>query len=247
MPLITVLAGSQGWECGISLNNQDCRIKTRRQEQRGHTAAICAAAVVGGSGRGGCAGGAVPIAQAWGAAAPRAAPARPCRGLRPGAFTSAPPQALPEPRRGRRLRRGRVRKWLLKNQQRLGGARPSGSERRWGFGMGVPVPRPGRAAAPSGEPGGGRGQRPQLCAGEGAVSCPLWGRAGLSGGFASPFLPKERRGIAAERRFLKQMEANLVLLHSGLHQPLLENLPRVSEAEGFASVVPLLLSFSLTQ
>lgn len=48
MPLITVLAGSQGSECGISLNNQDCRIKTRRQEQRGHTAAICVAAVLGG-------------------------------------------------------------------------------------------------------------------------------------------------------------------------------------------------------
>lgn len=46
VPLITVLAGSQGSECGISLNNQDCRIKTRRQEQRGHTAAICVVAAV---------------------------------------------------------------------------------------------------------------------------------------------------------------------------------------------------------
>lgn len=46
VPLITALAGSQGSECGISLNNQDCRIKTRRQEQRGHTAAICVVAAV---------------------------------------------------------------------------------------------------------------------------------------------------------------------------------------------------------
>lgn len=73
MPLITALAGSQGSECGISLNNQDCRIKTRRQEQRGHAAAICAAAVVGGSGRGGCAGGARPPA-------PRAPSPRLCHG-----------------------------------------------------------------------------------------------------------------------------------------------------------------------
>lgn len=60
MPLITVLAGSQGSECGISLNNQDCRIKTRRQEQGGHTAAICVVAAVLGGGtekEGGRAGG----------------------------------------------------------------------------------------------------------------------------------------------------------------------------------------------
>lgn len=83
--------------------------------------------------------------------------------------------------------------------------------------------------------------QPQLCVGEAAVSLPRPFR-----GLYIP-LPKEPLEIAAERRFWKQMEAILVLLRSGLHQPLLKNLPGVSEAKGFASVVPLLLSFSLTQ
>lgn len=95
MPLITALAGSQGSECGISLNNQDCRIKTRRQEQRGHAAAICAAAVVGGSGRGGCAGGARPPAPR----APGSATATPRPTLAPGGTApkkspNSPPQGL---------------------------------------------------------------------------------------------------------------------------------------------------------
>lgn len=83
----------------------------------------------------------------------------------PGASPPAPPRALPEPCRGRRLQRGRVRKWLLKNHQRLAGARPSVSEGRWGgLGWGARVARPGLFVAPSGDPGVGRGQRPDSAA-----------------------------------------------------------------------------------
>lgn len=158
MPLITVLAGSQGWECGISLNNQDCRIKTRRQEQRGHTAAICAAAVVGGSGRGGCAGGAMPIARVAGRPPPPQN--RPCAatavlkaGVRALGFTSQLsagtfPVALASPRRGGRLQIVIFRKWLLKNRSGSLGAWSCTSTLRTeelngvcgcGFGMGASV------------------------------------------------------------------------------------------------------------
>lgn len=116
--------------------------------------------------------------------------------------------------------------------------------------MGVPVARPGRFVAPSGDPGVAEVSGRSFVRVKGPCPCLLWGRAGLSGGsasgFASPFQRSDWR-LRLKGDFLKQMEANLVLLHSGLHQPLLENLPRVSEAKGFASVVPLLLSFSLTQ
>lgn len=159
MPLITVLAGSQGWECGISLNNQDCRIKTRRQEQRGHTAAICAAAVVGGSGRGGDALEERCHSAGSGGPPPPERPPAPAGGSGPGASPPAPPQALPEPCRGRRLQRGRLKEMA---SEKPAAARWGSAEllrRVWDGGL---APRP--FVAPSGEPGVGRGQRPDRAA-----------------------------------------------------------------------------------
>lgn len=176
-------------------------------------------------------------------------PRAPAGGSGLGASPPGSPQALPEPRRGRRLQRGRVRKWLLKHQQRLVGGLGRGAPCGCAAGSPQPVWRWLHLVTRGWGEVSGR-IRPQLCVGEAAVSLP-----GV--GVSRPFrglhvrlytsLPKQRLEIAAERRFLKQMEANLVLFHSGLHQPSLKNLPRVSEAKGFASVVPLLLSFSLTQ